>query len=213
MIPPSFRMVPVLAVGTLLGLALACPGSGAAEVRGLSLGEGSLVRFAAQGEGLLRPARGQFGALTGQIDLDAADLTTARGHVQVLLGSVRTADSAWDRMFREAGFLDLDEHPRAQFALRSVRGARALPADAWTDVELEGRFTLHGVTRDVVVPARVMRSPDTDGRRSASVERVHVLSDFVIRWMDFQIHVPPPGDRELAGLGAAIHVDLRFQGR
>jgi len=203
---PHVSKAALLVAGALLLVPLA----GLGQVRGMSLGEGSLVRFTAQGEGLLRPARGQFGALSGQLELDPADLSTAEGHVQVLLTSVRTADSAWDLMFREAGFLDLDEHPRAQFALSEVRGARALAPDTWTDVELAGRFTLHGVSRDLVVPARVKWSPDTDGRRSASVERLHVLSDFVFRWSDFRIHVPPPGDRELAGNGAAVHVDLRF---
>jgi len=207
--PTPIRKLPLLAATALFFVPLL----GLAQVRGMALTEGSIVRFAAQGEGLLRPARGQFGALSGQLDLDPADLSTARGHVQVLLSSIVTADSAWDRMFREAGFLDLDEHPRAQFVLREVRGASSLPADQWVDVVLVGRFTLHGVSRDIEVPARVKWSPDTDGRRSGSVERLHVLSDFLVRWNDFQIHVPAPGDRELAGLGAAVHVDLRYRRR
>src|SRR5512139_3751333 len=97
----------VLAFATLVLLPLA----GLAQMRGMIIDDGSVVRFEARGQGLLRPARGQFAALSGQLELDPSNLSTARGHVQVLLGSISTPDAAWDEMFRAAPFLELDENP------------------------------------------------------------------------------------------------------
>ncbi len=191
----------------VLVFGLALPLLVAAQSRSMQVADGSAIRFIAQGEGLRRPARGRFSAISGRLEFDPADLAATRGHVGVLLTSINTADSGWDEMFRRAGFLDLDLHPRAQFELTGVRGATSLSQGAWTSVTLLGRFTLHGNTHEVEVPARAKWS------RQGRQDRLVVLGDFQIRWSDYEINISPTGVRDFGGEGAEISLELHFRRR
>lgn len=191
----------------VLVLGLALPLIVAAQTRSMQVSDGSAIRFIAQGENLMRPARGRFSAISGRLEFDPANLAATRGHVGVLLTSIHTADSGWDEMFRRAGFLDLDEHPRAQFELTGIRGATELSQGVWTSVTLVGRFTLHGNTHEVEVPSRVKWS------RQGRQDRLALLGDFHIQWADYEISIPPTGVQDFGGEGAEISLEIQWRPR
>lgn len=178
-----------------------------AQVEGWILDDGeSLVRFTCVGPEVVDAAKGRFAAVLGQIALDPQSLSTARGAVGVLLASIATELPGWDAMFRGAGFLELDRYPRAIFELDAVRGATALRAGEWVQIQLAGRLTVHGIRRDVVLPTRARWTPASGD----TPERLEVLTTLQIRWPDHEIMVPAGWTRRFAGDAAQVRVKLVF---
>lgn len=96
---------------------------------------------------------GTTAAVTGEVEGTAPD--DARGWVEVALDSLRTGNGRRDRHMREA--LETSRHPRARFALDSLRAAPGTDS-----VRLHGRFTVRGVTH--AASATGMLSAGAGGR-------------------------------------------------
>ena len=166
------------------------------------------VRFVCEGPEVTVPAWGQFGAVEGALAIDPGDLRKASGNIDVFMVSIRTDDSAWDTMFRRAGFLEIDDLPKSRFVLEAVRGAKQLEPGKWVPMTLEGRFALHGIRKKISVPATVRWTP-ADSKTGTS-ERIHVRASFHITWDDYEIAMPTGHTRTFAGDGALIQADLLY---
>ena len=166
------------------------------------------VRFVCEGPQVTVPAWGQFGTVEGALSIDPRDLRKASGNIDVFMVSVRTDDSAWDTMFRRAGFLEIDDIPNSRFVLEAVRGAKKLEPHKWIPMTLEGRFALHGISKNVSVPATVRWTP-ADAKRGTS-ERIHVRASFHLTWDEYEIAMPTGHTRTFAGDGALIQADLAY---
>jgi polyisoprenoid-binding protein YceI len=166
------------------------------------------VRFVCEGPQVTVPAWGQFGTVDGALSVDPRDLSKASGNIDVYMVSIRTDDSAWDTMFRRAGFLEIDDNPKSRFVLQEVRGAKQLDPGKWVPVRLEGHFVLHGITKKITVPAAVKWMP-TDQEHGKD-ERIQVRASFHITWDEYEIAMPTGNTRTFAGNGALIQADLEY---
>ncbi|MGB5366571.1 MAG: YceI family protein [Polyangiales bacterium] len=166
------------------------------------------VRFVCEGPQVTVPAWGQFGTVEGALSIDPRDLRKASGNIDVFMVSIRTDDSAWDTMFRRAGFLEIDDVPKSRFVLESVRGAKKLEPGKWVPMTLEGRFALHGISKKVSVPATVRWTP-ADAKTGNS-ERIRVRASFHVTWDEYEIAMPTGHTRTFAGDGALIQADLAY---
>ncbi len=167
------------------------------------------VRFVCEGEEVTVPAWGQFTTVEGALTLDPRELARVEGNIDVFMVSIRTEDAAWDTMFRRAGFLAIDDHPRARFVIDEVRGPSRLERGKWVPMTLEGHFALHGITQKVVVPATARWMPaDAEKNRG---EQIRVRASFHITWDDYEIAMPTGSTRRFAGDGALIHADLLYE--
>ena len=184
------------------------PWANAEEQRHYELVDGT-VRFICEGPEIIVPAWGEFSTVESGLIMSAPSLTSVEGHVDIPLVSIRTDDWGWDKMFRSAGFLEIDEFPVSRFVVDKVTGAERLVANKWVSVELDGEFTIHGVTKKIVAPARAKWT--TDPRGSKKKERVTVHTHFHILWEDYKIDVPEGSTRKFAGDGAHIQVELTFK--
>ena len=73
---------------------------------------------------------------------------------------------------------------------------------------LHGHFQLHGVTKEIDVPATARWTrADADKDRK---EQIRVRASFHITWDDYDIAMPTGSTRRFAGDGALIHADLRY---
>lgn len=170
--------------------------------------EDGKVQFVCEGPEVTVPAWGQFGTVEGALSIDPSDLRNVSGNIDVFMVSIRTNDSAWDTMFRRAGFLEIDDLPKSRFVLEAVRGAKKLEPGKWVPMTLEGRFALHGIRKQISVPATVRWSP-ADSRTGAS-ERIHVRASFHVTWDEYEIAMPTGRTRTFAGDGANIQADLAY---
>jgi polyisoprenoid-binding protein YceI len=187
--------------------ALASSASADAARGSHTLEEGK-VRFVCEGPQVKVPAWGQFGTVEGALSIDPRDLRKVSGNIDVFMVSIRTDDSAWDTMFRRAGFLEIDDVPKSRFVLEAVRGAKKLEPGKWVPMTLEGRFALHGIRKKVSVPATVRWTP-ADAKSGAS-ERIHVRASFHVAWEEYEIAMPTGHTRTFAGDGALIQADLAY---
>lgn len=129
------------------------------------------------------------GAVTG-------DLTDARGWVEAPVATLVTLNDHRDRDLRAS--MEVEKYPTMRFTLARATGA---PPNGAAAIVLHGALTIHGVTRDVDLPATVERSGDT----------IHVTSAFPLDLRDYRIG----GLKKMLGLlrmdpNILVHVDLRF---
>src|SRR5215207_9869922 len=130
--------------------------------------------------------------------VSGTDLAAARGWAEAPVATLRTGNARRDRDLRAA--LQSDTYPTIRFDVTEVRAAAATPADS-ASATLRGVLMIHGVVRDVEVPATLVRRADT----------VRVTSAFPLHLRDYRIG----GLHKLFGLlrvrdDVQIHADLRF---
>jgi len=97
------------------------------------------------------------GQLTG-----GDDITQVRGWVEAPVRTLVTGNGKRDKDLNKS--MESDKYPTIRFELSGV-SVKAETADT-TQVDLQGRFFIHGVTRDVVLPATVVRGADFIGIRA-----------------------------------------------
>jgi polyisoprenoid-binding protein YceI len=135
------------------------------------------------------------GEATGGRSLDAV-----RGWIEAPVKTLETGDRKRDRDLNKS--MESDEHPTMRFELTGVT-AEGVAADS-AAVTLSGKLSLHGVTRDVRIPARLQ----LEG------ERLRVQGDFPVDLGDYEIG----GLTKMLGMlrmqeGIEVRVDLTFAPR
>src|SRR5712691_3054034 len=123
---------------------------------------------------------GRTNKVTGAITADPSHPSAATVEVSVDMASLDTANSLRNREMREL-YLDTKEHPTAKFKSVSVIAPDAIGPNQPADIKVTGDFTLHGVSRRMTIPVRVVLIPDG---------RVHATSTFTVHMPDFGISVP-----------------------
>jgi len=105
--------------------------------------------------------RGRFNDVSGTIVADAARPEKSSVKVTIKTASVDTGIEMRDNHLRTADFLDAEKYPEITFeSTRIVRRGRGFVA--------HGKFTLHGVTRDIALPFEV-KGPVNDGMGSSRI--------------------------------------------
>jgi polyisoprenoid-binding protein YceI len=88
--------------------------------------------------------RGKFTRWSGSIRMDEHDLATAQVDVSIETASVDTGVEQRDNHLRSADFFDVEKYPAMTFKSTRVETKAG-------ELRLHGNFTLHGVTRPVVL--------------------------------------------------------------
>jgi len=133
------------------------------------------------------------GAMSG-----GAELTAVRGWVEGSVASLRTGNGKRDRDLRSS--METQTYPTMRFELTGVTPGE-VHGDT-TAVHLAGRLTLHGVTREVVLPATVVFGPGGE---------IRLRSDFPVNLKDYSIG----GLSKMLGVlkmheNIEVHVDVTF---
>ncbi len=121
----------------LLTLAAVCPA--AAQTVDLARSE---VVFGFKQENV--PGSGKFRKFTAQITFDAAKPEATRASIDVDVASVDLGDSGWNSDIQGTSWFNTKQFPKSSFV---ATGAKALGGGRF---ESPGKFTLKGITRDVV---------------------------------------------------------------
>lgn len=196
--------IKALAAATVL---LAVSSVAAQDRARYKLEDGS-VRFQCKGAELAVPAWGKFSAVRSTILFDPRRPRATRGDVHVLLSSIVSQDLGWDRMFRGAAFLEIEDFPQSSFRLKTVVATQALQPGKWSFVKLVGTFTLHGQSRELEMPATVRWTPADPHKSKPASVAIH--ASFPISWEHYEIRVPRGNTRKFTGDGAQVQVHLRY---
>jgi polyisoprenoid-binding protein YceI len=123
---------------------------------------------------------GKTNKASGVIVADAAKPAAATVELRIEMGSLDTGNALRNREMREL-YLETKKHPTATFKSISVAAAETIAPNAPADIKVTGDFTLHGISKRMTLPVRVVLIPDG---------RIHATSSFTIRMPDFGINVP-----------------------
>ena len=140
----------------------------------------------------LMDADGKFSRITGEVTLDPKDPAKTMITLTIESASIDTGIGMRDKHLRSADFLDAARFPTMTFEGQrvEVEGQRAT---------VTGRLTLHGVTREIVVPVDVRFS------ESALV----ATGEFQLNRRDYGINY----SSFLNPIGDVVHVTFTFRAR
>ena len=85
-------------------------------------------------------------------------------------------------------------HPNATFEITRIEGASRLEPNQSARVRIHGRFSLHGVTREITANARVRLVPVSDETRANHVngDSIRAQASFTVRLTDYNVSIPLP---------------------
>lgn len=123
---------------------------------------------------------GRTNNVTGTVTADAANPAASKVDLSIDLASLDTGISLRNSEMRNR-YLQTPKFPNATFKSAGVEGPKSITANQPADVKITGDFTLHGITKRVTLPVRVVLLPDN---------RIHITSQFNVHMPDYDIHVP-----------------------
>jgi polyisoprenoid-binding protein YceI len=128
---------------------------------------------------------------TGTIIADPANIAASSVELSVDLATIDTGVKLRDEHIR-GEFAEVARFPHATFKSVSVSGSSSAAANQAVEIGVTGDFQLHGVTRRLTVPMRVVLVPETELTRSqrGPGDWLHASGKFSIKLSEFGIHVP-----------------------
>jgi len=174
----------------LIATALLARLAGAEPARYRILPEASEARFKATSR--LMDADGKFARLAGEVTVDPKDPATAKIRVTIEAASIDTGIGMRDNHLRSADFLDVARFPTITFESQRVEMTGKKAA-------VTGQLTVHGVTREIVVPVDVQL---TEVALVAAGEFVLNRRDYAINYSSF-----------LNPIGDSVRITFTFRAR
>ena len=108
------------------------------------------------------------------------------------LFSLDTGISMRNEHMRSEKYLDTEKFASATFKSVSVTGPKSIAPNQASEINVTGDLTIHGVTKRVTVPVRVVVIPEselTKGSRGPG-DWIHATTTFSIKLTDYGIAVP-----------------------
>ncbi|MGF1466084.1 MAG: YceI family protein [Sandaracinaceae bacterium] len=181
-----------LLASTGLGLVLALGSLAYAQSRTFTIRDqgGSRIQFVSDAP--LETITGVSSRVSGTVQVDPNNLGATRGTIQVPVSSLRTGIDLRDEHLHSANWLDAPSFPNATLEITGVEGATRLQPNQDARIRIQGRFTLHGVTNDVVANARVRYIPVTEEMRSNNVtsDVIRAQASFRVQLDDYGVSIP-----------------------
>jgi polyisoprenoid-binding protein YceI len=128
---------------------------------------------------MVSTTRGQFTKYTGTIAVDDKDVTKSVVNVEIDAASVSTDNAKRDEHLRSPDFFDTAKFPKITFKSTKVE-------KKGEDLAVTGDFTLHGVTKPVVLTVSGLtpevKDPWGGVRRGATAKTKINRKDFGLGW-------------------------------
>ena len=136
---------------------------------------------------------GKTAEIVGFINLDLNDIAgSANAEFEVDLASLKTGIGMRDKDMRNK-FLEIDKYPKAIFKLSKVINAdeNKLENGKSVDIQFEGDFTVHGVTKPMSINMTVTYMRETEEtKQRLPGDLIHVVGTFDVLLSDHDIERP-----------------------
>ncbi len=128
---------------------------------------------------LLSKAGGGFDEFSGTLHYDAQNPAKSRMEFTIQAASIDTDNEKRDQHLRSADFFDVEKYPTITFKSTKIE-----PTDKAGHYKVTGDFTMHGVTKPIVVDAEVLGFAETGMglRGGVDVEATIDRKEFDIVW-------------------------------
>jgi polyisoprenoid-binding protein YceI len=191
---PSYAILSAIA-----GLGLLFPATAQASVNtGSSAQSFKLVptginRVTFESDAPIENIVGITSAVSGEVVVDLANpKNKPAGRVAVDLEEVKTGIAKRDQHMRSAEFLHTAKYPKAEFVLQRVAVEGSLRNQRDVKATLYGKFTLHGVTRNVSVDVSIGHRKATPAMAKFGIKGdvLRIKGAFFVKMSDYGIKVP-----------------------
>ena len=131
--------------------------------------------------------KGSSEGVAGSLSLDPQDLSSIRGNITTQSNTMKTGNETRDRHLQSAEWIDAGRYPQISFTIASVSDVKTSGTTA-TGMAT-GNFTLHGVTKKIVIPFSLSYVTESDKtRQRAPGDLVLFAANFSISLSDFNIN-------------------------
>jgi polyisoprenoid-binding protein YceI len=179
------RSMPLLTLLAVVGLAGLNASTAEAQARTFKVdAAASQIQFVSDAP--LEKFSGTLSKASGQVVVDPAKPAGAKGNVKVEVATIKTGIDLRDEHVRNESWLDAAKYPTAEFVITSVSGVDKLKVGEAVEATVNGKFTLHGVTKDVSTKARVRLVPAEAGKP----EGLRIVASFPIKLVDHKVSIP-----------------------
>ncbi len=144
----------------------------------------------------LEAIHGSASGITGTIGFDPANPSATTGKITVAAASLHVPNPVMKEHLHGAQWMDVATFPELTFEAASFTGTQT--EGNVTTGTAKGRFTAHGVTKEVSVPVRLTYLKDKLGARTGGQAQGDLLvlrADFRILRSDFGINPGAPDDK------------------
>ena len=150
---------------------------------GMDLSQRSYITFESQAD--VETIHGTTNQLVGVVTADLKK-GTAKINLEVSVSSLRTGIDLRDQHLRSTMWLDAEKHPKITFVSKSIK---KVSKKQW---KIRGTFTLHGVSKEMVVTADVREIPKDLAQKSGlgQGEWIKVSIPFKVVLSEFGVRVP-----------------------
>lgn len=143
-------------------------------------------------EDAVETINGSTPKVTGTIVADPANAAASSVEISADLTAIDTGIDLRDNHIRDE-FVETKKFPRATFRSISVAlPATPIAANQPVDVTVTGDFTLHGVTKRITTPVRIVLIPESEITKSTRGpgDWLHATATFPLTLSDFGVKVP-----------------------
>jgi polyisoprenoid-binding protein YceI len=123
---------------------------------------------------------GKTKQVSGVIVADPNAAGAATVEVSIDMRTLDTGVALRNREMRQR-YLQTDKFPFATFKSVSVAAPASIAPNQPVDIKITGDFSLHGITKRITIPVRVVVIPDG---------RIHATALFNVKMPEYGIHVP-----------------------
>ena len=157
-----------------------------AQVRSFKVDEAeSKIQFVSDAP--LERFTGTSKKVSGEVKLDPAKASQTKAEIKVPVDTIKTGIDLRDHHLTQENWLDAKKYPDAKFVITKVTGVEAIKPNTLVEVQVSGKFTLHGVTKDVVATAKVRHVPAAAGAKG---DTLRVQATFKVKLEDHKVSIP-----------------------
>jgi polyisoprenoid-binding protein YceI len=173
---------------TVFGFALPllAQGVATAQVQTFKVDDGGENKIQFVSDAPLERFTGTSSKISGEIKVDPNKPADTKAELKVPVASIKTGLELRDGHLQGDTWLDAKKFPDAKFVITKVSGVEKLKPNEAVDATVGGKFTIHGVTKDVTATAKVRWIPAAGGKPDA----LRVQASFSVKLEDHKVSIP-----------------------
>lgn len=182
-----------VSVLSVLVVLMLLPATGEAQAKTFTVRDDGGSRATFVSDAPLETITGVTSRLGGVLTVDPKNVAATRGTIRVKVATLRTGNDLRDEHLQNDKWLDAKRFPEATFEITSVSGAASLTPNKDTKLRIKGKFTIHGVTKQITATATVRYVPLTAEMRGTpgiTGDVIRGSASFSIKLTDFGVSVP-----------------------
>lgn len=183
----------------LASLAFTADVSAQARIFKIDSQGGSSIQFVSDAP--LEKFGGKSTSVSGELRVDPDQTAATKGDIKVEVATIRTNLALRDEYLAGENWLDAKKYPQARFVIMRVTGPAKLVPNAVAELTVNGKFSLHGVTKDVIAKLKVRYTP-------GAVAAVRAQGSFTIHLQDYMVLIPASMNAKVAP-DILVNIDLR----